>query len=266
MGWLSQKAPDMTAQNTAAASQASMSREQLAWAKQVYAETAGDRASASRRAAEVSDVQIDAMRKQSAITEDYDRYNRETFRPLERKIVQEAQDYDTPERREAASNQAMAGVEQQISMQRTAGAQALARRGADPGSGKSLAMQAELDLGAAKLKAGASSQANRQVEAIGAARRMDAVSLGRGLAANQATSASVAMNQGNSSSAQLASIGGIQAQGNQIMNSGFAGAQSGMAGAANTYGNIASIEQKAGDNSGLWGAIGQMGGAAVSVY
>ena len=238
-----------------------MSKEQLAWAKSIYADTAPDRAAASARTAQVSDVQLEAMRKQTALTDDYAAYNKNTFRPLEQQMVAEATAYDTPERRAAASAEAMAGVEQQISSQCDAGARVLERSGVMPGSGKSLALQGGLDIGAAKLKAGASRVAAQQVETLGAARRADAVSLGRGLAANQATSAGVALNQGNSSSAQLASVGGIQAQGNAIMTSGYAGAQNGMAGAAATYGNITNAELKAGDNSAIWGAIGSVGGA-----
>lgn len=257
----SNDAPDMSGQNAAALAQAEMSKEQLAWAKSIYAETAPDRAAASSRAAQVSDLQLDAMRKQTALTDDYAEYNKTTFRPLEKQMVAEAAGYDTPERRAAASAEAMATVQQQVSSQRDSSARSLERSGVTPGSGKALALQNQIDIGAAGLKAGASNMAAKQVETMGAAKKADAVSLGRGLAANQATSAGMALTQGNSSSAQLASIGGIQAQGNSIMTSGFAGAQNGMAGAANTYGSIANTQMKANDNSALWGALGAVGGA-----
>jgi hypothetical protein len=257
-------APDNSGMNAAAVSQAEMSREQLAWAKQIYAETAPSRDAAAARAAQVSDVQLEAMRKQTALTDDYAAYQKDTFRPLEQQMVKDASEYDTPERRAAAAGEAMSGVEQQVASQRAASTRNLERSGVAPGSGKSLSLQGGMDLGAAKLKAGAASTAVKQVETIGAAKKADAVSIGRGLAGNQATSASLALAQGNSSSGQLASVGGINAQGAALMNSGFAGAQSGMAGAANTYGNIANINARANDgSSGLWGALGAVGGAFV---
>ena len=267
-GWHYQcsDAPDMSGQNAAALAQAEMSKEQLAWAKQIYAETAPDRAAATQRANAVSDAQLESMDTQTAMAKEYDAYNKSTFRPLEQRLVKEAEGYDTAERRSAASAEAVSGVEQQISAQREASARNLERSGVAPGSGKSLALQGGMDIGAAKLKAGASYKAGKDIETQGRALRMDAIGLGKGLVGSQATSAGLALTAGNSSAANGQASGNITAQGNQIMTSGFSGAQSGMAGAASTYGNIANTELKAGDNSGVWGAVGSVAGAAVAVY
>ena len=262
-GWHYQcsDAPDMSGQNAAALAQAEMSKEQLAWAKQIYAETAPDRADATQRANAVSDAQLESMNTQTAMAKDYDAYNKSTFRPLEQQVVREANEYDTPERRAAASAEAMAGVEQQISAQREAANRNLERSGVVPGSGKSLAMEGQMGIGAAKLKAGAGNAAAKQIETIGAAKKMDALGLGKGLVGSQATSAGLALTAGNNSAVNGQAAGNITAQGNQIMTSGFAGAQSGMAGAASTYGSIANTEMKANDNSAVWGAVGTVAGA-----
>ena len=122
-----------------------------------------------------------------------------------------------------------------------------------------------MDLGAAKLKAGAASAARTQVETIGQARKMDAANLGRGLVSNQATSAGLALNQGNSSASNMAATGGIAGQGAALMNSGLSEAQSGLAGATNTYGQITNVQNQANQaSSGMWGALGSVGGAALS--
>ena len=263
---MSQKAPDMTAQNNAAAAQVQMSREQLDWTKQIYAETAPQREDAIRRSNEVSDEALVSMRQNTALAADYDKYNKETFRPLEQGIVADAKAYDTPERREAAAAAGLADVQQSIASQRGASDRALERSGVQPGSGKSLAMQGAMDIGAAKLMAGSANTARTQVETIGAARKMDAASLGRGLAANQATSAGLALTAGNSASANGQASGNIMAQGTSLMAQGYAGAQNGMAGAAQTYGNITSQRLKAGDNSGAWGALGSVAGAGIQLY
>ncbi|RYG06944.1 MAG: tail fiber domain-containing protein, partial [Burkholderiales bacterium] len=93
----------------------------------------------------------------------------------------------------------------------------------------------------------------------------DAANLGRNLASNQATSAGLAINAGNSSAsnAQMPIQG--TAAGANIMQQGYAGAQSGLAASANTYGQIANIQNQAAD-AGIWGALGQVGGAAITAW
>jgi hypothetical protein len=86
-------------QQAAAMKMSELSAEQLAWAKQVYAETAPDRAAATQRANAVSDAQLESMDTQTALAKDYADYNKSTFRPLEQGIVADAAGYDTPERR-----------------------------------------------------------------------------------------------------------------------------------------------------------------------
>lgn len=254
-------APDTSGQQAAALQQAALSKEQLDWAKSIYAETAPDRADATRRANLVSDAQLGAMADQTALTKDYTDYNKNTFRPLEQGIVADAAGYDTAARRDDAAAKAGASVETNLAAQRGITTRAQQRMGINPGSGKALAIDNQLSIQGAALHAGAENTARTQVETIGAAKKMDAASLGRNLPANQATSAGLALTAGNSAVANGAMSGNINAQGNAIMTGGYAGAQSGLSGAANTYGNIASIQQKAGDNSGLWGALGAVGGA-----
>lgn len=248
-------APDTTKQQEAALQMSELSKEQLDWAKSIYAETAPDRADATRRANLVSDAQLESMNTQTGLAKDYDAYNKSTFRPLEQGIVADAQTYDTPERRESEATKAMAGVEMSLANQRSASNRDLERSGVAPGSAKQLAMSGAMDLGSARLKAGAANAARTQVETIGQARKMDAANLGRGLASSQATSASLALTAGNNAAANGLASGNINAQGNQIMTSGYAGAQSGLAGAAGAYGSAAGAGGSGG-SSGLWSAVG----------
>lgn len=257
------QAPDMTAQNTAAAAQAALSREQLDWSKQIYEESRPAREAAIRTAQETSQAQLDGMRSSTALANEYADYNRNTFRPLEQGIVSDAAGYDTPQRREAQAAKANADVEMSLAGQRGISNRELEASGAMPGSGKQLAMQGFMDINAAKLKAGAANQARTQVETIGAARKMDAASLGRNLPSNQATSAGIAMQQGNSAVSAAQVPGSVTAGGAALMNSGFNGAQQGLAGAAGTYGNIANQQirmQGQNDNSAMFGALGSVAG------
>ena len=123
------KAPDNSGMNAAAVSQAAMGREQLESSKQIYAETAPDRAAAIVRANRAADAQMASMDTQTELAKEYDNYSKTTFRPLEKQIVQSAQDYDTPERRAEARGIAMADVEQSLSNQRGIGTRNLERSG-----------------------------------------------------------------------------------------------------------------------------------------
>lgn len=257
-------APDNSGLNAAAVKQAEMSAEQLEFAKKIYGDSAPDRADASQRARTTSDLQMEAARKQMALTDDYADYNKNTFRPIEQGIVADAVAYDTPQRREAEAAKSVATVEQSLATQQGITSRNLERAGVQPGSGRAIAVQSAFDLNAASMKAGAANTARAQVETIGAARKADAANLGRNLASSQATSAGIALNQGNSAVANGQVPLSVAQGGAAGMNSGFAGAQQGLSGAASTYGTIGNINAKAAaSGDAMWGALGQVGGAML---
>jgi hypothetical protein len=241
-------APDTSGMNAAALAQAELSKEQLAWAKEIYAETAPQRAESIARANKVSDAQLASMEQNTEISKDYWDYQTGTFRPLEKGIVEAADQYDTPERQAAAASKAAAEVEMALDNVQGQQTRQLTRSGVNPASGAALSLSSAQGLEKAKLLADAENKAREGVELQGYARKMDAANLGRNLASNQATSAGVALNAGNSASANGQAAGNITAQGNQIMTQGFSGAQQGLSGAATTYGNIANIQNTANAN------------------
>ncbi len=269
-------APDLSGQNAAAVQQAGISAEQLAWAKQIYAETAPDRAYAAEQAKKVSDAQLASMQTQSDMAKDYDTYNKGTFRPLEQSIVADASGYDTAGRRELKAGEAMANVGTQADAARGTVAREAMARGVDPSSGSFAATQGMLGVRTAAEQAAAGNTARTQVETIGVARKMDAANLGRNLASSQATSAGLALTAGNGATTNAQIPLNVAAGGAQILNAGASGAQAGLAGAAGTYGSMANIQNqtsninqqayatKSAANNGLWGALGTMGGAALS--
>lgn len=253
-------APDMTAMNTIAATQAKLSQEQLDWAKSIYADTAPDRAAATARANTVSDAQLAALNKQTALTDDYAAYNKGTFRPLEQSIVADANNFNTPERIDAAVGKATADVNSGFSNVQGQQQRSLARMGVNPNSGKALALGNQTAIAQAAALAGASNKARTDTETLGRAMKMDAASLGRNLPANQATSAGLAVNQGNAAVASGMQSGNINAQGANIMQTGFNGASNTMGNAGSLYGSIANIQNTANAQSSPWGAIGQVAG------
>ena len=207
------------------------------------------------------------MNTQLDMAKDYDQYNKSTFRPLEKGIVADAQNYDTQDRREAEAGKAITDVSQNVDAAQAQQDRDLARAGVDPASGRALAVRSTMGLAGALGKTQAGANARRAVETTGFARRMDAASLGRGLSSAQSTAAGLGLNAGSSA---LGSTGmGLNTlnSGNQVMQQGFSGAQQGLAGAANTYGNIASVQnQSNASNNAIWGGLGTVGGAAIGKW
>lgn len=114
------------------------------------------------------------------------------------KMLGEAQDYDTPEKREAAAAAAMADVNAGFSTARGQNERAMSRSGVNVSSGKAMALGNETALRQATGLAGAANGARKQTELQGYARKMDAIGLGKGIIGNQATQAGLALNSGNS--------------------------------------------------------------------
>ena len=250
-------APDMTAMNTAAAANAEIAKEALAWYKQQYADQTPAREAATEIAMDVAGQQLGSMRQNDAISKDYWDYQKNTFRPLEQGIVADAQNYDTTARRDAKAAGAVADVGMQAEMARQAQTRGMQRMGVNPASGKMLTMQSQMGLGEAAAKAGAANQARDAVELQGYARKMDAANLGRGLASSQATSAGVALNAGNSANANAGTPLTQASQAAATMGQGFSTAIQGNNSAGSLYGQAAQIGSK---DSGLMGALGGIAG------
>ena len=235
-------APDTSGQNAAALAQADLSKEQLAWAKEIYAEQAPDRAAAADRANAISDQQLASSKQNDAIAADYYKYQTDTYRPLEKSIVADAQAYDTPERREQNADMAVAGVQTGFDNAQAQQQRTLERSGVNPSSGAALALGSQTAVQKALALSGAANKSRLDTEQQGYARKMDAANLGRNLASNQATSASIATQAGNSSAANAGTALAATTSGTSVMQQGFTGASNSLNSAAGIYGNIANTQ------------------------
>lgn len=253
--------PDYSGMNRAAEANAEVAREALRWYQTAYQEQAPLREAAAAKAMEVSDAQLASMRQNDAISQNYWDYQQSTFRPMERAIVESAQNYDTEARRDQKAGQAMADVQQQIDAAQGQQSRQLARMGVNPNDGKFAAMSTQMTMTGALGKAQAANKAREQVELQGYARKMDAANLGRNLASNQATSAGVALNAGNSAAATgqmpLTQAQNATAQAGQ----GFSTAIQGNNSAGNIYGQVAQTQSQ---DSGILGALGTVAGGWAS--
>ena len=111
--------------------------------------------------------------------EQWDRYN-ELYDPLERQFVDEAKNYDSPERYSQAAGEAAATVAQQFGKAR----ERLGRTpGLDPSSPAFAASMTGLDLAQAATDATQQNAARQRVKDTAYVRKTDALSLGKGLPA-----------------------------------------------------------------------------------
>lgn len=265
MGWhpCCQDAPDTTLQQQAALNMSNLSREQLDWVKSVYEETAPDRAAAADRAQQVSDAQLQSQGLQDTVTQQYID-DRGKFRTLENTIVDEANAYDTPEKRLQASGNAMAGVGSQFDVGRANTLRTAAANGINTNSGAFIDTLAKTGVAEAAAKAAAGNTAATQVETLGAAKKADAANLGRNLASGQATSAGLALSQGNSAVANSNSGLAATTSGIPLMQSGYSTAIQGNAGAGSLYGQAAQISSQG--DSGMMGGLAQLGMAGKYIF
>lgn len=239
------------------AEQLALSREELAFYKEQYADQKPLQQQAAQTAIDVSKAQLASMQANDKIAQDYYDYQTNTFRPMEKQLVADAQSYDTTERRDAKAASAVADVGMQAQLQRDAMQRSQERMGVNPASGKAMLMQNQMGLAEAAAKAGAGNKARADVETQGWARKMDAASLGRNLASNQATSAGIAINAGNSAVTNAAAP---LSQANMMTQTMGQGYNASMAGMSNATSTIVGAHQ---NTANMWAnTAGQMMGAA----
>lgn len=254
-------APNTDGINKAAVDNAAISKDALDWYKTIYGDQAPNRARAAETAQKVSDAQLRATDFATQQAQDLDAYNKTTFRPLEQKIVGDAQTYDTAGRRMQAAAGAQADIDQSFQATRDATDRDLARSGIAPGSGKALSLMQDAAVQQAAARAGAGTTAIRNVEQQGYARTMDAANLGRNIASNQATQQNIATTTGNSATGNAGAALAATTSGNGLMGQGFTTAINGNNSAGNLFGQAANIEQQQ-QNAAMQG-LGQLGGAAI---
>lgn len=166
-------------------------REQLDWARQQDARN-------QDVLQQVLDIQLPDMRAQSdQANADRERYNTQ-FKPMEDAFVEEAQNYDTDERREREMGGAIADVSSQFDAQRRNALSRLEGYGVDPSTTRNQALDVGVRTQEAMAKVGAATGAKNRVEETGRALRSDAINMGRGALSNAAGFYGQAMQGGNS--------------------------------------------------------------------
>lgn len=129
--------------------------------------------------------------------EQYQRYE-EKFKPLQDKMIAEADDYNTAGNFERQAGLALGDIKDQFSQQREQQGQQMRAFGINPSSGRYQGMNNAMGVMEAATSASAATRARNAAEQLGWAKRMDAIGLGQGVFGNQATSTNLALAAGNS--------------------------------------------------------------------
>lgn len=190
------------AQREAAERMESLGERELAFAERQYQEALPLRN-------QIVSSQLAAQDEQTRQARDYFDYQQQTFRPLERGLVADAERFSTEGFREQQARDAAAATGRAFGVMQDASARAAASRGVNPNSGAGMALQSQNMLGLAAQRANAMTGARNQAEQMGFARRLDVTGLGRNLAG-----ASTAA-YGGATSAGSAAMGNQMAPGNQ---------------------------------------------------
>lgn len=227
MGGKSARAPDYAplaaSSREAAQIMGQLGREQLGFARAQYA----DLAPIVRG---LADQQSQAQAEQMRQARDYYGEIEQVYRPLERGLVREAQEFDTEAAREQLARQAAADASRAFGVTQDASRRAAASMGVNPASGRFAGMGIQTDLGLAANRAASMTGARERAENLGYARRLDVAGLGRNLP-GVSTAA-----YGGATGAGSAAAGTYMAPGNQFM--------AGMGQGASTIGSGLNMRQQ----------------------
>lgn len=161
---------------------------------------------------------LDWMRGQAQITNGWAREDRaryeSLFRPMENRLVREANTIDSDANKQKAVERAVADVRQQSAIEDAGLNRQMMAMGVNPNSRRFNADKRRSNLGQKLAAAGAANMARRQVDAQGDSARANLVNLGRGMAVNPATS--MQLSSGAMQSGFNGAMQGFQQQGSLL--------------------------------------------------
>ena len=266
MGGKSQKAPDYTALAQASEEAIALGRElgnrQLDFSERQYEDM-------KPLMHDIARSQIAAQDQQLAQAQDYYDYHVDTFRPLERGLVADAETFNTQSYRDRMAGEAAAAASRAFGDTQHMMARSDAARGVNPNSPAAQAARQQAAVGLAAQRANAMTNADTQAEQLGWARRLDASGLGRNLpgASSAAYQGSVGAGSAGAGTYQQPGAAHMAGMG-QAAGTAMGGYQTGMQGLGQIVGSQSSIYQTGLNNqAGMWGALvgagGNLGAAGI---
>jgi hypothetical protein len=262
MGKSSPPPPDYTplanASKEAAQIMAGLGQDQLAFAREQYERSAPILEG-------IAESQIAAQNEQMTQGRDYYNYMSETFRPLERQIVADAQNFNTDAYREQLASQAAADVGLAFGRTQAANQRAMAAMGVNPNSGRFAGVNAASNLGLAANRAAVMTGSRVQSDQMGYARQLDAAGLGRGLSGASLAAYGGATASGNAAG-QNAQSAGQNYMGNMAIGAGTIGQGQNMRIQGLSSVLNAQTNAYVNSNDSFLGDVGGLLGGAASVY
>ena len=223
-------------------------------------------------AEKVANSQIEAQEQGMQQGQEYYDYLKNTYRPLERQIVSDAQEFNTDSYRDELARKAAADSALAFQQTQRANERNLNSMGVNPNSGRYAATQQAAATQNAAARAGLMSQTRQQARDTGYARQLDAAGLGRNLSGASQGAYSLANSSGSSALNSAAMPGqGLQsglAQGSGTIMQGQAQKMQGLGSIMNTQANVYNTgqEREAAAIAGIGQAAGMVGGFAAGGY
>ena len=245
---------------------AQVGREQLSWEK--------DRAAKQDPLVEkIVNQQIASGDVNAARAESQWQIYRDLFAPIEERMVKDANEFDSQERKARLASEAGADVARGYQGALASNQRQMERMGVNPNSGRFQALATETNLGFAKDTAGAMNKARRDTELQGMAMREGAAKFGRNMPNTGLAADAASLNAGDSATSNMATGAGIRNAGLNAAQNWFGGATSANSSAGNLglgqYQGQLNAWQQANQNSALGAAglgtlFGQLGSAAIT--
>jgi hypothetical protein len=239
-------------------------QDQLAWAKEQYADIAPTTKAYLNSMINNSD-------QQTANAEaDRKRYE-SIYQPVENKFVDTANGWNSADRSNQQAGAAMADVSNTFDQQRKGALSSLESYGIDPSQTRYGALDLGTRVQQAAATAAAGTQSRLQTEATGLALQGEAINIGKGYPSQVAQSYAGATSAGGSgidaANRTLGTAGGLMGSPTQWMQTGNQ-ANAGAVGALNTGYNNALSEASFNNNvqSSMWGGIGKLAGGALGAF
>ena len=265
MGKKSTDAPDYAPLAAASAQAAdkmtALGQEQLDFAKLQYEENAP-------LMKDIGQQQKLAMEQQLAQGKDYYDYQKETYRPLEKGIVADAQAFDTDAYRNQLATKAAADSGLAFGRTRQANERAMASMGINPNSGRFQGIGSQSALMQSANRAGAMTGTRERAQQTGYARKLDAAGLGRGLSGASTAAYGSAVGAGSQAAGNYG-LAGQQHMAGMGQGAGTIGSGLDMqiSGLSNVLNNQTKWAMNEADSQGSFlGDLGGVMGAGASMY
>lgn len=155
----------------------------------------------------VVEAQTAIMNQSKQQGDDYYNYLKDTYRPLEKGIVADAENFNTEGYKEGLARAAVVDTQRAQANAQAQATRAMSAMGVNPNSGRFAGANRALGLQNAAMRANAATGARTQAEAMGYARKMDAAGLGRNLPGASSGAYQVATGAGNSAGANTMAPG-----------------------------------------------------------